>query len=109
MVSRKRVRFVRECRSVLIVLGVIAIVLFSGIRASAQQASLGLENSAAAICHHNDTSWTITKSVNPTGTVESGTPVTFTIDVTRGATTNNILCVDGYVSIRNGGTNTAYI
>jgi hypothetical protein len=44
-----------------------------------------------------------------TGTVESGTPVTFTIDVTKGATSNNTLCVDGYVSIRNGGTDTAFI
>ena len=60
-------------------------------------------------CYKNDTPWGVTKTVSPSGPVASGTAVQFTVQITRGATSSNIICAVGYVSIKNGGTNTAFI
>src|SRR5262245_1929325 len=69
------------------------------------QASLSLLNSDLVLCHHNDTAWTLTKTptdqtVHAASEVE-GNPITWTVTATRGATTDNFLTVDGFVSIKN--------
>jgi hypothetical protein len=76
-------------------------VLSAG-RTDAAQASITLTDSAATICLHNDTSWTIAK----TGAVTNGT-ATWTVTVTKGATTHDELVVDGYVRVQNTGSGDA--
>jgi len=71
---------------------------------AAPQGSITLRNSSAELCHHNDTAWEIAKS----GSVAEGT-ATWTVTVTRGATTDNELVVDGYVQVQNTGTAAATI
>ncbi|MBI2688276.1 MAG: hypothetical protein HYX27_18385 [Acidobacteria bacterium] len=83
--------------------------LFAAIPALAQQASLTLVNSNAALCNKNNTEWSISKTNDPPGPVLSETEVTWTVKVTRGATSNNTLCVDGFVSVQNTGTAAATI
>ena len=71
----------------------------------AQQASLTLQNSNAALCNKNNTEWSITKTNDATSDpVASGTVVTWTVNVTRGATSSNTVCVDGFVAIQNTGS-----
>jgi hypothetical protein len=71
---------------------------------SAQQSSITLTNANAALCHHNNTAWTLDK----TGSV-SGNLVTWTVTATKGATTDNMLSVNGYVEVTNTGTAPATI
>jgi hypothetical protein len=75
--------------------------------AQAQQASITLTGSDVALCLHNDTSWELTKAVSDADAV-LGT-VTWTVTATRGATSNNILQVNGFVAIKNTGTADATI
>lgn len=76
---------------------------------AAPQASLTLRNNDATICYHNNTEWTLTKTVLPTPTLESGQDAVFTVTATRGATSHNIISVDGYIQIENTGTADATI
>src|SRR5262245_25684734 len=72
--------------------------------AYAQQASLTLENGAAAPCYHNNTEWTIDKDGVFVDHGDGTGSALWTVTVTRGATSNNLLTVDGYLRIRNTGT-----
>jgi hypothetical protein len=77
------------------------IVILAGV-AVAQQSSLVLSGGDVALCHHNDTAWTLSKTANAPSVV-SGATVTWTLTATRGATSNNMLDVNGFVAVTNGG------
>lgn len=86
------------------------LLLMAASQVHAQQASLVLSGSDAVLCNHNTTDWTLTKTSNVgNGPVESGSVVTWTVNATRGATSNNILEVNGFVKISNSGTKPATI
>ncbi len=80
--------------------------------ASAQQAGISLKGSDVALSHHNDTDWTLDKDVvlfgsPPVGVVDG--VVTWNVTATRGATSDNFIEVNGFVSVQNTGLGDATI
>ena len=87
----------------------IAAGALTALSATAQQASLVLERGDAALCLHNTTDWTLSKTLNGQSTVTGPANVSWTITATRGATSNDVLEVNGFLRVRNGGTAPATI
>ena len=77
--------------------------------ASAQQASLSLENSDLALCFGQKTSWGLTKSVDSVTGAPGNQTVSWTVTATKGATSGAQLLVSGYVTVKNGGSAPATI
>jgi len=79
-------------------------MLLCALQASAQQASITLQNCAGELCQNNNTEWSLTKSGQLVGSA-----ITWTVTATRGATSNNLIQVNGYIEIKNTGTANATI
>src|SRR5262245_20065729 len=90
------------------IVGAVAVLALS-VPALAQQASVTLTGGDTALCLHNDTSWSFTKTPNVTSPVPSPSTVSWTVTATRGSTTNDILEVNGFVRVTNTGTAPATI
>jgi hypothetical protein len=82
--------------------GLLSCLMFG--TAIAQQGGITLAGSNATLCHSNNTSWSIGK----TGQLANGV-ATWTVNVTKGATTSNSLGVYGYVDVTNTGNAPATI
>lgn len=91
---------------VVLLLAVASLVL--GGNALAQQASITLKNSDAALCHTNNTAWTLTKTADAS-TINDGDTASWTVTVTKGTTSDNILSVNGFVQVQNTGSADATI
>lgn len=78
------------------------VLAFGHQTAQAQQAALALQNSDAALCHHENWPWSLTKTADPE-TALSGETVVWTIDAVRGARSDLTLSIVGFVSIENTG------
>lgn len=75
----------------------------------AQQASLTLEGGDLAICHKNNTEWSLTKTADQTSFPTGSGTVTWTVTVTKGATSPSTLTYGGYLRIWNTGTANASV
>ncbi|KAF0172559.1 MAG: Ig family protein [Limisphaerales bacterium] len=75
----------------------------------AQQASLVLEGGDMVICHKNNTEWSLTKAADQTSFPSGSGSVTWTVTVTKGATSPNSLTFGGYLRIYNGGSANATV
>jgi len=75
----------------------------------AQQASLSLQNSDAALCFGRTTAWSLGKSVDGVTGPAGNQTVTWTVTATKGAVSNNQLLVSGFVTVTNGGSANATI
>jgi len=82
---------------------VVAAALFTTV-ASAQQASITLRNCDTELCYNNDTEWTLTKTADTSGLVNGSGPLLWTIIADRGATSDNLIKVNGVLTIANTGT-----
>ena len=82
----------------------LAVIVCLPLPAHAQQASLSLDNSDVALCYGNLTSWALTKSVDSVTGVKGDQAVTWTVTATKGATSGNQLVVNGYLTVKNGGS-----
>jgi hypothetical protein len=71
------------------------------------QASITLSGSDVALCNHNNTEWSLTKKV--TDDDRMAHTVTWTVTATRGATSDNMILANGFVSVTNTGTGKATI
>ena len=92
----------------------LASVAFAGKTPAPPQASLVLGGSDAALCHANDTAWTLTKTADVVDSDDDANAVTgdqieWTVTATRGATSDDELSVVGYVEITNSGVGNATI
>src|SRR5262245_22783089 len=85
------------------------IALLAASSGFAQQASLTLKNCDIAICNHNNTPWTLTKTGSYTETSPGIGVVVWTVTTTRGVTSDNFIEVSGFVTIENGGSADATI
>jgi hypothetical protein len=72
------------------------------------QASISLINSQAALCHANDTAWSITKTADAS-TVTIGGQASWTVTATKGNTGHNYITVNGFMGVKNGGSADATI
>jgi hypothetical protein len=99
-----------KSKKLLLLLAVAALVLViaAGGAWAAPQASITLRNSDAALCHTNNTEWTLSKTADKTP-VESGQMASWTVEVDKGATSDNFLTVNGVLSVSNTGTANATI
>jgi len=78
---------------------------------AAPQASLTLQNCDTKICYKNNTEWTLTKEVKEgDNTVVDGVgTIKWTVTATKGAVSDNIIEVNGYLTIANTGSADATI
>lgn len=77
--------------------------------ALAQQASLTLQNCDTKICYKNNTEWTLKKEVIVNNVENGAGNITWLVTATRGVTTDNIIEVNGYLTIINSGSADATI
>lgn len=70
--------------------------------AGTSQASITLLNSDMVLGHANDTDWTLAKDTALPDISNIGT-ATWEVTATKGATTHNILSVNGYMEVKNTG------
>src|SRR5262245_3103150 len=77
-------------------------------RASAQQASITLKNSHNELCNANNTEWTLEKTTS-TPTVTGDSTISWPVTATQGATSPNMLTVNGVITVTNTGTAPATI
>lgn len=75
----------------------------------AQQASLTLEGGDLVICHKNNTDWSLTKTADQAAFPGGSGTVTWTVSVTKGATSDKQLTFGGYLRIWNTGTANATV
>ena len=75
----------------------------------AQQASLVLEGGDLVICHKNNTEWSFAKAADQTSFPSGSGTVTWTVTVTKGATSPNQLTFGGYLRIWNSGSANATV
>lgn len=74
----------------------------------AQQSSITLKNSDAALCHTNNTEWTLEKTASASS-INDGDTAEWTVKVTKGATSDDMLTVNGFMQVQNTGTAPATI
>ena len=84
------------------------LVAFGVSGVEAQQAALMLQNSDAALCHHDNQAWSLAKTAG-SDTAASGDTVEWTINAVRGTLSDRTLSVVGFVSIENLGSGPATI
>lgn len=75
----------------------------------AQQASLTLEGGDLVICHKNNTEWSLAKTADQTSFPSGSGTVTWTVTVTKGATSPNSLTYAGFIRIWNTGSANATV
>jgi hypothetical protein len=76
--------------------------------AAAQQASITLLNCSNALCNANDTAWTLEKTPDLQAITGDNT-ITWTVTATEGATTDNFITVNGFITVKNTGSAPATI
>jgi len=76
--------------------------------AVAQQASLTLIGGASQAVQYNNTEWTLTKQAAES-TIASGGTASWTVAATKGATSDNYLICNGYLTVLNSGSAPATI
>jgi hypothetical protein len=74
-----------------------------------QQASITLLNAAEKLCYHNNTDWSMTKTADASGLVNGSGPIVWTVTATRGTTSNSLIQVNGFLTVKNTGTAPATI
>lgn len=75
----------------------------------AQQASLTLEGGDLAICNKNNTEWSLAKTADQAGIPGGSGTVTWTVSVTKGATSARQLTFGGFLRIWNTGSANATV
>ncbi len=101
----------RICAKLLTTLAVVtalAVMAIDTTAAFAQQASITLVNCNNALCNANDTTWTLAKTPDSQSLTGDGT-ITWTVTATKGATTDNFITVNGFITVKNTGTADATI
>lgn len=73
------------------------------------QASITLLNAAEKLCYHNNTDWTITKTADTSGLTNGSGTIRWTVNAERGATSDNLIQVNGAITVKNTGTANATI
>ena len=100
---KKPTLFVVVC---IAVMALVATAAFAAKPPAPGQASITLTNCNAELCHANNTDWTLAKT--PTSqsiTLPPDSPtITWTVTATKGATSANLLTVDGVVTVTNTGS-----
>jgi len=86
-----------------------AAILLLAPPASAQQASVSLENGDLALCYGRLTAWGLTKSVDSVTGPAGNQTVTWTVTATKGAVSGDQLLVNGFLTVKNGGSADATI
>jgi hypothetical protein len=97
-----------KCRVTTLALVIVGALAFTGTTAYAQQASITLVNCGNALCNANDTAWTLAKTPD-TQTLTGDNTITWTVTATKGATTDNFITVNGFITVKNTGTAPATI
>lgn len=97
-------------RIVLSLVTALAVLTLGATAAVAQQASITLLNCNNALCNANDTAWTLEKVPDSqTFTAVGTSTITWSVTATKGATTDNFLTVNGFITVKNTGTAPATI
>jgi hypothetical protein len=87
---------------------VLAVMTIGAAAASAQQASITLLNCSNALCNANNTAWDLAKTPD-SQTFTGDNTITWTVKATKGATTDNFITVNGFITVKNTGTAPATI
>ncbi len=88
-------------------------VLFAGgpvfaDKAGTPQASITLINCNNELCNANDTAWTLDKTPASQSLTGNNT-ITWAVTATKGATTDNFISINGFITVKNTGTADATI
>jgi hypothetical protein len=86
----------------------LAVLTLGATAAFAQQASITLLNCNNALCNANDTAWTLAKEPDSSSFTGDAT-ITWTVTATKGATSANLISVNGFITVKNTGTADATI
>jgi hypothetical protein len=100
--------FVQRKQRILGLVAALAVLLLGATGASAQQASITLVNCNNKLCNANNTAWTLAKTPDSQSLTGDGT-ITWTVTATKGATTDNFITVNGFITVKNTGTADATI
>jgi len=93
---------------VLGLVAVLAVMTLGPTGAFAQQASITLVNCADVLCNANNTAWILAKTPD-SQSVTGNSTITWTVTTTKGATTDNFISVNGFITVKNTGTADATI